>query len=294
MLGPLMADRTEVALETTADEADARDYGVVLAAAGVPARVERQASGWAVLVADGDLARAREALAAYLEDAVTPPTSDFEYGRTRMGLVIAAALIAIVPFTGFRPDARPAYVAGDGSAARILAGEPWRVVTALMLHADVTHLLGNVVAMAVLATAVCRLLGPGLGAALILFTGAAGNYLNAALRGPPHVAGGASTAVFGALGILAGMAILRARPPRRRGWVPFAAGLALLGLLGTGEHADLMAHFLGFQVGIGLGMGCAVALTAPPGARAQRWLGIVTATVVVGAWLLAMRTIPRG
>jgi membrane associated rhomboid family serine protease len=288
-----MGDRTEVALETTADEAHAHDCGVVLAAAGVPARVERQASGWAVLVADGDLARAREALAAYLEDAVAPSTSDFEYGRTWVGLAMAAALVAIVPFTGFRADLRPAFVAGEGMAVRIVGVEPWRAVTALMLHADASHLVGNVVAMGVLATAVCRLLGPGLGAGLIVLSGAAGNYLNAALRGAPHVAVGASTGIFGALGILAGMAVLRARPPRRRRWVPFAAGLALLALLGTGPHADLIAHFLGFQVGIGLGMGCAVALTAPPGPRAQRWIGVTTAAVVAGCWLLAMTTIHR-
>jgi membrane associated rhomboid family serine protease len=292
MLGK-MSDAAEVDLETTPDEADARDWGLALVAAGVPARIERRPSGWAVLVADGDVGRARAALAAYLADAVATPVPEFEYGPTKVGLVIAAALVAVTPFTGFRGDDRPMFRAGEGVAARILAGEPWRTVTALMLHADATHLLGNVVGMGVLATAVCRLLGPGLGLALIVASGAAGNFLNAALRGAPHVAVGASTAIFGALGILAGMAILRARPPRRHAWVPLAAGLALLALLGTGERADLVAHFFGFQVGIGLGMGCAVGFVTPPGPRAQRWLAATTVAVVGASWLLALTSIAR-
>jgi membrane associated rhomboid family serine protease len=288
-----MAEQAEVDLETTSDEADARDHGLALEAAGVPARIEQRAIGWAVLVPDGELGRARAALAAYLADAVGTPAPEFEYGPTKTGFVIAAALIAVVPFTGFRGDGRAVFHAGEGVAVRILEGEPWRTVTALMLHADATHLVGNVVGMAVLATAVCRLLGPGLGLALIVLSGAAGNFLNAALRGAPHVAVGASTAIFGALGILAGMAVLRARPPRGRAWVPFAAGLALLGFLGTGERADLVAHFLGFQVGIGLGMGSAVGFSAPPGRRAQRWLAGIALAVVAGSWLLALTSIPR-
>src|SRR5262245_36278052 len=224
-----MADQAEVDLETTSDEADARDWGLALVAAGVPARIEQRPSGWAVLVANADLGRARAALAAYLADAVSTHASEFEYGPTKLGYLIAAALVAVTPFTGFRADGRKVFLAGEGVAVRILEGEPWRAVTALMLHADWTHLLGNVLGMGVLATAVCRLLGPGLGLALIVLSGATGNFLNAALRGAPHVEVGASTAIFGALGILAGMAVMRARPPRGRAWVPFAAGLALLG-----------------------------------------------------------------
>src|SRR5262249_32142249 len=152
-----------IALETTTDEAWARDCGVVLAAAGVPARIERSSGGWAVLVADVDLGRARAALAAYVDDAVASPVGGFEYGPTWAGLVVAAILIAVVPLTGFRAGARPAFLAGEGTAAFIVAGQPWRAVTSLVLHADAAHLFGNVVATAVLATALCRLLGPGLG-----------------------------------------------------------------------------------------------------------------------------------
>jgi rhomboid protease GluP len=288
-----MSDTAEVDLETTPEESDARDWGLALMAAGVPARVERRPTGWAVLVRDGDVGRARAALAAYLADAVATPVPEFEYGPNWTGVAIAVALVAVTPFTGFRTDGRAAFLAGEGVAAKIVAGEPWRAVTALMLHADIVHLLGNVLAMGVLATAVCRLLGPGLGLALIVASGAGGNFLNAALRGAPHVSVGASTAVFGALGLLAGMAVLRARAPRRHAWVPIAAGLALLALLGTGERADLVAHFFGFQVGIGLGLGCGVGFERPPGARAQRWIAATTIAVVAASWALALMSVAR-
>jgi membrane associated rhomboid family serine protease len=288
----MIPEPAEVAVRVVADEARAHDWLVVLQAAGVSCRIDAAADGWNLVVAASDEPRAREALEAYDAEAVQVE-GPAEWGPTKVGLVIAAALVAAYPFTGFRGDGRALFMAGEGSAAHILAGQPWRVVTALMLHADATHLVGNVVGMAVLGTAVCRILGPGLGAGLVVLSGAAGNFLNAFLRRGPHVAVGASTAIFGAVGILAGLAVLRARPPRGRGWVPFAAGLALLGLLGTGEHADLAAHFFGFQFGLVFGLATAVQLERPPGMRAQWWLGLVTIVVVAGSWLLADATIPR-
>jgi membrane associated rhomboid family serine protease len=279
-------------VRSSTEEASLRDWAVVLQAAGVPCRIARGGYGWALIVARGDEAAAHAALAAY--DAEASVDEDVvEYGPTFAGLVLVVGLVAGCLATGFGTSPGRLFTAGEGSAARILSGEPWRAVTALMLHADVTHLLGNVVAMGILATAVCRLLGPGLGAGLIVLAGTVGNLLNAILRGAPHVAIGASTAVFGAVGILAGLAIVRARSSRRRPWVPFAAGLALLALLGTGEHTDLAAHFFGFQTGLGLGLAAAVVLDQPPGPRVQRWLGIATGVVIVTSWLLAAATMSR-
>src|SRR2546422_4485816 len=65
----------------------------------------------------------------------------------------------------------------------IVAGEWWRTVTALTLHADVPHLLGNAVASVVLVGAVSRELGPGLGLWLLVLAGAGGNALTAVAHG---------------------------------------------------------------------------------------------------------------
>src|SRR2546430_9329762 len=55
--------------------------------------------------------------------------------------------------------------------SRMMAGEWWRAVTALTLHADAPHLLGNALASALLVTAVCQQLGPGVGLWLVLLAG---------------------------------------------------------------------------------------------------------------------------
>src|SRR5262249_24176648 len=217
-------------------------------------------------------------------DSAPEPEPLPEYhGGKLAGLVMAAALVGVYLATGTREDARPAFRSGSADAARILHGEVWRTVTALTLHADVTHLVANVTAGALLATAVCRTVGGGLGAVLLVLSGAAGNAINAAVRGPGHVAVGASTAVLGAVGVLSGLAFVRTRRGlgRRRGaWVPLAAGLALLGMLGSDPHADLGAHLWGFLVGIGLGAGTALAFVTPPGRATQLALGIMATAMV--------------
>jgi len=289
------SDPGEVVVRAADDQAQSREWAVVLQAAGVPCRVERSREGWGVIVASGDAPAARDALAAYDAEALRAGDDDVvEYGPTSAGVLMALALWGVALVTGFRAGGKPLFLAGEADAAKIIAGQPWRAVTALLLHADFVHLAGNVAAIIVLGTAVCRLLGPGLGLALMVTSGTIGNLMNAYLRkGQEHVSIGASTAIFGAVGILAGLAIMRARPQGRRLWVPFAAGIALLALLGTGEHADLAAHFFGFQMGLGFGLAMGVVLDRPPGPRAQRWLVAATVAIVVGAWVLAARTIGR-
>jgi len=89
--------------------------------------------------------------------------------------------------------------------------------------------------------------------------GALGNLVNAGLQSPTHSSVGASTAVFGAVGILAALSMVRyGRNLRRRWMLPVAAALALLALLallGTeGKNSDLGAHLFGFIYGGCLGL----------------------------------------
>lgn len=186
---------------------------------------------------------------------------------------------------------------GAMDAGRFLQGEYWRAFTALTLHLDSGHLLGNLAAGSLWGLFVAQSLGIGLGWSLVVLSGAAGNAL-AALLAPdrPGLAAGASTAVFGALGILVAVA-LRQRffpagaPPRLSRFIPLAAGLTLLTLLGAGSaRSDVLGHACGFLAGLALGaVGYSAAIR---GGSATRWNlvpGLAVFLMLGAAWYLAVR-----
>ena len=98
---------------------------------------------------------------------------------------------------------------GSADADRILHGELWRTVTALTLHADLAHVLSNAIGITVFLGALSSIMGPGLSSALVLLAGAGGNLANALIHGSSHVSIGASTSVFGAVGMLGGLGLAR-------------------------------------------------------------------------------------
>ncbi|MEE9559871.1 MAG: rhomboid family intramembrane serine protease, partial [Acidiferrobacterales bacterium] len=155
------------------------------------------------------------------------------------------------------------------------------------------HALANAIAGAIFFSAVCTTLGAGLGLSVVLLAGAGGNLINAFMHGSLFVSVGASTAVFGAIGVLGGLGVARRRRRGARGkhiWVPIAAGLALLAMLGTaGERVDLLGHLFGFLAGGVLGVVMAVAVPRRPSARVQWALGTTALMLVVVSWMLALQ-----
>jgi membrane associated rhomboid family serine protease len=181
---------------------------------------------------------------------------------------------------------------GNAQAAKILDGQWWRLVTALTLHADWVHLSSNLAIGGIFVIFLCRELGSGLAWSLLLSAGALGNLVNAFVQPPGHSSVGASTAVFGAVGILASLSLVRYRHHVRRRWLlPVAAALALLAILGTeGKNTDLGAHLFGFIYGSFLGLiteyligrrGC-------PGPVLNALLAMMSVAAVVGAWWAAI------
>jgi membrane associated rhomboid family serine protease len=262
------------------------EWALVLAAADIVHRVEESPAGWRLLVREGEAAEAAAALAAYEDEGSERGRPALEYGRSWIGLWLGGLLVALHAAAGER-----AMRAGAAVAARILGGEAWRSVTALGLHVDLPHLLGNVAAIAVFATVLGRMIGPGLATALVLVAGAGGNGLSAVLHGAPHTAVGASTAVFGTIGVLAGLEFVRRRRmrPGGRAWLAVGGSVALLGMLGTAARADLAAHLLGLLVGGLLGVGTALAVPTPPGRPAQAVLLLGAAAVFGACWNAALR-----
>jgi rhomboid protease GluP len=280
------------------------EWALVLLTQGMSASVRRTREGFALSVRPGDAERAAASLAAYDREKrgmarkeegreVEEEEEATGWGYLVAGLAVPVALIAFFFVTGPRNPAVFWFARGSADAGRIVNGDLWRTVTALTLHADFVHVMVNAIAGAIFLSACFRLLGVGLGGVLVLLAGAGGNLANAVLYGAPHNSVGASTAVFGALGVLGGLGVVRRRRTEarnRRAWVPFAAGLALLAWLGTGgQHVDLWAHLCGFLLGSLLGVFAGIALSPPPGTRVQWALGIATIATVIWSWSLALR-----
>lgn len=196
------------------------------------------------------------------------------------GGILAVALPDLVEF-------------GSARAGLILSGEWWRIVTSLTLHADAAHLASNLAIGGVFVFLLCRELGSGLAWSLILASGALGNLLNALFQPVTHSSVGASTAVFGTVGILAALSQVRYRDYLRRRWLlPVASAVALLAVLGSeGKNTDLGAHLFGLVSGVALGWGTewTIARRGHPGPLLNALLALLAATVTLTAWWLALQ-----
>lgn len=292
-----MDDR--IALRIAPRRSHADEWALVLEASGLHPVVARTTLGWEVFVPTAEEQAARATLDAFERENPDPEpphrgAEALDPAAIAHALTIAAALLAFFLVTGTRRPEAIWFERGAGDAVKILGGEPWRVVTALTLHADLAHVVSNMVAGALFLAGVFRVFGFGAGAALVLASGALGNALNASLRSSPHSVVGASTAVFGALGLLAGRSLARGRARGLRGraaFLPIAAALALLAMIGTeGERVDFWAHGFGLALGIALGAAAAAIRDRTlRGAALQRSAGVLALAALAGAWVLALR-----
>jgi membrane associated rhomboid family serine protease len=208
-------------------------------------------------------------------------------------VVVALLLLAFFAVTGPRADGELWFAAGASDAARVLQGEWWRTVTALTLHADSAHVISNVGIGTLVIASVMRAEGVGFGSVLVLASGTAGNLVNAWVHQTLHRSVGFSTAVFGAIGILGGLAFIDARRhvrPRRPAWTALAGTLALLALLGMSEQGsvDVLAHVFGAGAGLGLGV-LSAWLQARPKSSSGQWLaGTGALAAVFTSWWIAL------
>ena len=259
----------------------------MLSALAIAYAIEWAEGGWQVRVAAEDEERARDALEEVARERVpSGPTADTPFA-TLAGIHLALLLGVVYLWVGPRAGASARFRAGQADARAILDGEWWRAVTALSVHANGEHLLGNAVFGALFVGVLGSAVGAGTALGVTVLAGAAGNLLNAWLRAPLHQAVGASTAIFGAVGALSGVAFrTRRRTGPARAWLALGAGLALLAMLGSNVESDIGAHFFGFAVGVPLGYGAA---RLPRfGAGAQLGLALGALTLVAIAWRLAL------
>lgn len=291
-----MSDDPEISLRQTSDEKLAGEWALVLLAQGLSPRVRRRPDGAVLSVPQDQVERARAVLSVYESENPKKPAESLEPTQTAGSLVgsTVAGILILLFFiiTDISNSTMAWFERGSADAQKILNGEFWRTVTALTLHADVVHALSNAIAVALFLGVVSSVLGIGLGAALMLMAGAGGNLANAFLHGSAHVSVGASTSIFGAVGLLGGVAVItRGRASsKRRVWLPIAAAFALLAMLGTGgERVDIWAHLFGLLVGGVLGILVALATPRPPGLAIQWACGGAAAAVLIYCWIIALQ-----
>lgn len=238
-------------------------YCLVLEAYHMPYSTDKTADGGRIWVERDIYERARDLVERYIVEnpETVEPTQPaaIHRGKTYSAGWICLVLAAAHWIIHTSDNVGQLIAVYGASAARILDGEVYRAATALMIHSDLAHLVGNLAGIALLGTWVCTVAGAGVGWLIILLTGISGNLINAFYFKHHHMSVGASTAVFGALGFLAAFQFQRKRSSknlgqRKKAWLPLAGGLALLGFLGTAGHADLMAHLFGLLAGIVFGI----------------------------------------
>jgi membrane associated rhomboid family serine protease len=286
-------------LVAKAHPADLSDYSLVLSAIGIEHQVNRQAG--AVFVRRHHSARAMAELQAFRVEnrnwpTPTVPPPPFVRSGSRANLFMLGLLIFIYLLTGPWAADSPWFRAGAINSKAILEQGQWqRLLTALTLHADQMHLVGNCVIGGFIAQLLCKSIGSGTAWLTLLLSGLLGNLLNIVFRSEPHYSVGFSTAIFAAIGILCGRQLVSPGPVLRQLLLPLGAGVGLLAMLGSSNESgrtDLGAHLFGLFSGLILGLLLRLFKFDQQGEHKtiQQGLFISALLLIVFCWLLAFQT----
>ena len=284
------------------DARPVNDAALVLTAVGIDNFVERVPGAgvlddgeWGVFIRRGNVELAADHLERYRVENLpprirVPPIITFDSGWVGVlgYLCVLWALPALEAWGLFGLDWRGS---GRMEAELVRDGAWWRTVTALTLHGDLAHILGNSLFGAVFGLMAGRYLGSGLCWLLVLLAGAAGNGVNAWLRPDGFASLGASTATFACVGLTSAF-VWRRGYFRGRGWrrgfAPIVAGLAMLAFTGMGgANTDVLAHVAGFVCGVVAGAAIAPFDIRRLGRSGQYLAGAIAVLVVIVAWTVA-------
>ncbi len=275
------------------NQEEANVYSLVLNSSGIGNRVINTKDGFRIDVPKAYVDAARDVIDRYRAENPNPEEKASISRRrpTHINLSgIAVALLLLSIHLAVSASSAPEdYIAVFGAnARRIVEGELYRCVTALVLHADAAHIAGNMAGMALFGGAVCMATGAGVGWLMILASGIAGNLMNALAYETGHLSVGASTAVFGAVGILCAFQAVNAARTGR-GWkrtaLIFGSGVALLAFLGTSARSDIGAHLFGFLCGLLIGGAHRLWMRHMLGVKGQVLCGMICASALLISWI---------
>jgi membrane associated rhomboid family serine protease len=292
-----MNDDLRVVYESR-NRAECSDRALVLASLQIPYQIVDDMDSCALIVPAEYSAQAMDQLIQY--DDENPPVvvrkiAAAQYQNAVPGLIGYVLIVCgVTVLAGFAASNSEWIAAGRIDGALVRAGEWWRAITALTLHSGPRHIVGNLVFGVLFGLFAGRLLGPGVAWLVILLAGASGNVLNTLLLDSAHRALGASTAVFAALGLVAGY-VWRGKLMAQDRWAyrvgPIVGGFALLMYTGTGgENTDVGAHLMGFLCGLGAGILLSPVRNRLVSAKLQAVSGVVAIVIVCGAWIAALQS----
>jgi rhomboid protease GluP len=273
----------------------AEEYALLLTSLSIPASVIHYEHSWSIGVATENYPVVIQEIEKYEKDGrIERHKSRFDHIKFQninkfqfFGVFFVLALFHF--FRVYYPELNIVRL-GRSSASAINEGEWFRAVTALTLHSGIKHLFSNIFFGGIVVFSLSTLVGTGKAWFLGLLSGFLGNMMNAWYYGSAHNSIGASTAVFGVVGILGGLQFFSSFRERKMfAWLPFAAALAMLAFLGSSLRTDVLAHFFGFVAGVPIGLvsGKIYSARKIEGAFVQNILFFSFIMTVVSCWMVA-------
>jgi rhomboid protease GluP len=274
----------------------AMDWSLVLASQDIHPIIAPpgESREWALLIDPAQYDRALSAIQQYrLENRGWSWRQEIPGGNVEIhsGALFWCLLLAfwhwVVTF------AAPAFsTLGRMDSLAVRGGEWFRLFTAILLHADLAHLMANITfGVLVLGLSMARF-GPGATLLATYLSGAIGNIFGLAFYSYPYTGVGASGMMMGALGVLSTHSVgLWRRSPKAARYIfsGVLAGLFLFIMFGVDPSSDILAHLGGFLAGVAIG----ALLSCVPERVLQndRWnfgLLLLLAAIVTLTWFLAL------
>ncbi len=264
---------------------------LVLTSMGIETRIERRLFEWRLLTLEALATHARIQLDLYYKENKQRQRPYTIYPTLGAGYYGALVYLSVIWLFFLFDQANLFGRTGVLSAAAVDEGAWWLTVTALTLHANLSHIVANSVTGALFGYATGRYLGDGFAWLLILVSGAFGNLLNALMRPDTFYAIGASTACFAAAGVLCGFTWRKSfvkGASARFNYLPIAGAIALFVFMGMeGENTDVVGHLMGLAVGLAVGAVIGGYDVKRLGSSGQKLSAIAAIGLLVVSWVFA-------